>query len=86
MTDITMGRFTTKYKISDFAESGYAILLGSHQAAIVLQVVDDFKKRPRRLEDGPEVAVRRGLFLEQGELGERGVLFTIDYIRQYMLR
>lgn len=43
MTDITMGRFTTKYKISDFAESGYAILLGSHQAAIVLQVVDDFK-------------------------------------------
>jgi hypothetical protein len=58
-----MGRFTTKYKISDFAESGYAILLGSHQAAIVLQVVDDFKKRPRRLEDGPEVAVRRGLFL-----------------------
>ena len=37
MTDITMGRFTTKYKISDFAESGYAILLGSHQAAIVLQ-------------------------------------------------
>ena len=22
----------------------------------------------------------------QGELGERGVLFTIDYIRQYMLR
>ena len=37
----------------------------------VEQVVDDFKKRPRRLEDGPEVAVRRGLFLEQGELGER---------------
>ena len=45
MTDITMGRFTTKYKISDFAESGYAILLGSHQAAIVLQVVDDFKNK-----------------------------------------
>ena len=45
MTDITMEWFTTKYKISDFAESGYAILLGSHQAAIVLQVVDDFKNK-----------------------------------------
>ena len=45
MTDITMGRFTTKYKISDFAESGYAILLGSHQAAIMLQVVDDFENK-----------------------------------------
>ena len=28
----------------------------------VEQVVDDFKKRPRRLEDGPEVAVRGGSF------------------------
>ena len=36
----------------------------------VEQIIDDFKKRPRGLEDGPEVAVRRGLFLEQGKFGK----------------
>ena len=45
MPDITMGRFTTKYNIFNCSESGYAILLGSHQAAIMLQVVDDFENK-----------------------------------------